>query len=120
MVAKSRSASSNKWGQIKASTTGGVVELPALISWAFFFTGSFLVSIPVLIYNQLIEGYWFGPQTFCSESFPSVYHERAFILYNFLAVYLLPLLTILVCYSAMLYQMGHPTVAPADNHAQVL
>ncbi|KAM3856097.1 kiSS-1 receptor [Vipera latastei] len=81
--------------------------------------GSFLVSIPVLIYNQLIEGYWFGPQTFCSESFPSVYHERAFILYNFLAVYLLPLLTILVCYSAMLYQMGHPTVAPADNHVQV-
>ncbi|XP_070593038.1 kiSS-1 receptor [Erythrolamprus reginae] len=82
--------------------------------------GSFLVSIPVLIYNRLIEGYWFGPQTFCSESFPSVYHERAFILYNFLAVYLLPLLTILLCYSAMLYQMGHPTVAPAsDNHYQV-
>ncbi|XP_058018989.1 kiSS-1 receptor [Ahaetulla prasina] len=81
--------------------------------------GSFLVSIPVLVYNQLIEGYWFGPQTFCSESFPSVYHERAFILYNFLAVYLLPLLTILLCYSAMLYKMGHPTVAPADNHYQV-
>ncbi|ETE68978.1 G-protein coupled receptor 54, partial [Ophiophagus hannah] len=81
--------------------------------------GSFLVSIPVFIYNRLIEGYWFGPQTFCSESFPSVYHKRAFILYNFLVVYLLPLLTILLCYSAMLYQMRHPTVAPADNHYQV-
>ncbi|XP_063150196.1 kiSS-1 receptor [Candoia aspera] len=81
--------------------------------------GSFMISVPVLIYNQLIEGYWFGPQTFCSESFPSVYHKRACILYNFLAVYLLPLLTIFLCYSAMLYQMGHATVEPADNHHQV-
>ncbi|XP_019393793.1 PREDICTED: kiSS-1 receptor [Crocodylus porosus] len=82
-------------------------------------SGSFVVSIPVLTYHQLTEGYWFGPQTYCSESFPSVAHEKAFILYNFLAVYLLPLLTICVCYTAMLHQMGHPAVEPAENGYQV-
>uniref|UniRef100_A0A8C4Y9U0 G-protein coupled receptors family 1 profile domain-containing protein n=1 Tax=Gopherus evgoodei TaxID=1825980 RepID=A0A8C4Y9U0_9SAUR len=80
---------------------------------------SFIVSAPVLMYNRLTEGYWFGPQTYCSESFPSASHEKAFILYNFLAVYLLPLLTICICYMAMLYQMGHPTVEPIDNNYQV-
>ncbi|XP_060089117.1 kiSS-1 receptor [Heteronotia binoei] len=80
--------------------------------------GSFIVSTPVLVYNRLTEGYWFGPQTYCSESFPSVTHEKAFILYNFLAVYLLPLLTILLCYTAMLYQMGHPMVEPVDHAYQ--
>uniref|UniRef100_A0A8D0DQV4 G-protein coupled receptors family 1 profile domain-containing protein n=1 Tax=Salvator merianae TaxID=96440 RepID=A0A8D0DQV4_SALMN len=82
-------------------------------------TGAFVVSTPVLVYNRLTEGYWFGPQTYCSESFPSIYHKRVFILYNFLVVYLLPLLTIVVCYTAMLYQMGRPTVQPADNHGQM-
>ncbi|XP_069601781.1 kiSS-1 receptor [Ranitomeya imitator] len=81
--------------------------------------GSFLVSIPVPIYNKLIEGYWFGPQLYCIESFPSVSHEKAFILYNFLVVYLLPLLTICICYSAMVYQMGRPSVEPADNSYQI-
>ncbi|XP_029469314.1 kiSS-1 receptor isoform X2 [Rhinatrema bivittatum] len=80
---------------------------------------SFLVSIPVPIYNQLTQGNWFGPQTYCSESFPSISHEKAFILYNFLAVYLLPLLTICVCYTAMVFQMGHSAVEPADNNYQV-
>nr|XP_056723712.1 kiSS-1 receptor [Euleptes europaea] len=80
--------------------------------------GSFIVSTPVLVYNRLIEGYWFGLQTYCSESFPSVAHEKAFILYNFLVVYLLPLLTILICYTAMLCQMGRPTVEPADHTYQ--
>lgn len=73
----------------------------------------------MLTYHRLMEGYWFGPQTYCSESFPSAAHEKAFILYNFLAVYLLPLLTICVCYTAMLYQMGHPAVEPAENGYQV-
>ncbi|KAL8177697.1 UNVERIFIED_CONTAM: G-protein coupled receptor 54 [Gekko kuhli] len=81
--------------------------------------GSFVASTPVLIYNRLTEGYWFGPQTYCSESFPSAAHEKAFILYNFLAVYLLPLLIILLCYTAMLYQMGRPMVEPADHASQV-
>ncbi|CAM4700707.1 kiSS-1 receptor [Caretta caretta] len=80
---------------------------------------SFIISTPVLMYNRLTEGYWFGPQTYCSESFPSASHKKAFILYNFLAVYLLPLLTICVCYMGMLYHMGHPTVEPVDNNYQV-
>ncbi|XP_054835660.1 kiSS-1 receptor [Eublepharis macularius] len=82
--------------------------------------GSFVVSTPVLVYNRLTKGYWFGPQTYCSEAFPSITHERAFILYNFLVVYLLPLLTILLCYTAMLYQMGRPTVEPVDQAYQGL
>ncbi|XP_042297838.1 kiSS-1 receptor [Sceloporus undulatus] len=81
--------------------------------------GSFVISTPVLFYNRLTEGYWFGPQTYCSESFPSFSHKRAFIVYNFLAVYLLPLFTILLCYMAMLYRMGRPTVEPSDNHYQM-
>ncbi|XP_038627695.1 kiSS-1 receptor [Tachyglossus aculeatus] len=80
--------------------------------------GSFIVSSPVPVYNQLTEGYWFGPQTYCIESFPSPLYEKAFILYNFLIVYLLPLLTICICYAAMLYQMGRPTVDPVDNNFQ--
>ncbi|XP_072834858.2 kiSS-1 receptor [Pogona vitticeps] len=81
--------------------------------------GSFLVSIPVLMYNQLTEGYWFGPQTYCSESFPSIHHQQAFILYNFLAVYLFPLLTLLLCYAAMIHQMGRPAIEPANHPCQV-
>ncbi|XP_068127331.1 kiSS-1 receptor [Hyperolius riggenbachi] len=81
--------------------------------------GSFIVSIPVPIYYQLIEDYWFGPQMYCIETFPSVHYEKAFILYNFLMVYLLPLLTISICYSAMVYHMGRPAVEPIDNSYQV-
>ncbi|XP_041086594.1 G-protein coupled receptor 54-like [Polyodon spathula] len=81
--------------------------------------GSFLVSIPVPMYHRITKGEWFGPQTYCTEHFPSISHEKAFILYNFLAVYLLPLVTICVCYTAMLFQMGHPTVEPSDNNYQL-
>ncbi|XP_043909735.1 kiSS-1 receptor [Protopterus annectens] len=81
--------------------------------------GSFLVSIPVPMYHKIMTGCWFGPQTYCTEAFPSITHEKAFILYNFLAVFLLPLVTICICYTAMLYQMGHPTVEPVDNNHQI-
>ncbi|XP_007906481.1 G-protein coupled receptor 54 [Callorhinchus milii] len=81
--------------------------------------GSFVVSIPVPIYQKIQSGYWFGPQVYCSESFPSAVHEKAFILYNFLAVYLLPLVTICVSYTGMLHQMGRPVVEPIDNNYQV-
>ncbi|XP_028569087.2 kiSS-1 receptor [Podarcis muralis] len=87
---------------------------------ASIWVGSFAISTPVLVYNQLTEGYWFGPRTYCSETFPSITHQRAFILYNFLVVYLLPLLTILLCYTAMLYQMGRPTVETSENQVQQL
>uniref|UniRef100_A0A670KIV7 G-protein coupled receptors family 1 profile domain-containing protein n=1 Tax=Podarcis muralis TaxID=64176 RepID=A0A670KIV7_PODMU len=87
---------------------------------ASIWVGSFAVSTPVLVYNQLTEGYWFGPRTYCSETFPSVTHERAFILYNFLVVYLLPLLIILLCYTAMLYQMGRPPVETSENQVRQL
>uniref|UniRef100_UPI00398E4EE0 G-protein coupled receptor 54-like isoform X1 n=1 Tax=Pristiophorus japonicus TaxID=55135 RepID=UPI00398E4EE0 len=81
--------------------------------------GSFIVSIPVAMYQKIQNGYWFGPQVYCSESFPSASHEKAFILHNFLAVYLLPLVTICVSYTAMLHQMGRPSVEPIDNNYQV-
>ncbi|XP_018614543.1 KISS1 receptor b [Scleropages formosus] len=81
--------------------------------------GSFGLSVPVAMYQRLETGYWFGPQTYCTESFPSVIHQQAFILYTFVAVYLLPLLTICACYAFMLKRMGRPVVEPTDNNYQV-
>ncbi|XP_048855139.1 KISS1 receptor b [Brienomyrus brachyistius] len=81
--------------------------------------GSFVLSVPVAMYQKLDVGYWFGPQTYCTESFPSVLHQQAFILYTFLAVYLLPLLTICFCYAFMLKRMGQPVVEPTDNNYQL-
>ncbi|XP_062868425.1 G-protein coupled receptor 54-like [Trichomycterus rosablanca] len=81
--------------------------------------GSFLVSLPVPLYTKTLTGEWYGPQVFCTESFPTSTHRKVFILYNFLAVYLLPLVTICVCYLVMLYQMGRPAVEPIDNNYQL-
>ncbi|KAG7481115.1 hypothetical protein MATL_G00063370 [Megalops atlanticus] len=81
--------------------------------------GSFGLSVPVAVYQKIDSGYWYGPQTYCTESFPSAHHQRAFILYTFLAVYLLPLVTICVCYAFMLKRMGQPAVEPTDNSYQV-
>ncbi|XP_030622144.1 KISS1 receptor b [Chanos chanos] len=81
--------------------------------------GSSLLSVPVAVYQRLEPGYWFGPQTYCTEAFPSPRHQRAFILYSFLAVYLLPLVTICLCYALMLKRMGQPTVEPTDSNYQL-
>ncbi|KAM4809825.1 G-protein coupled receptor 54-like [Rhinophrynus dorsalis] len=81
--------------------------------------GSFVLSIPFAMYQKLSTGYWYGPQTYCIEAFPTVLHQKAFILYTFLAVYLLPLITICVCYAFMLKRMGRPVVEPIDNNYQV-
>lgn len=53
------------------------------------------------------------------ERFPSKTHERAFILYQFIAAYLLPVLTISFCYTLMVKRVGQPTVEPIDNNYQV-
>ncbi|XP_058881208.1 G-protein coupled receptor 54-like [Acipenser ruthenus] len=81
--------------------------------------GSFVLSVPVAAYQTLDTGYWYGPQTYCIEAFPSVYHQKTFILYTFLIVYLLPLVTICVCYAFMLKRMSRPVVEPSDNNYQV-
>ncbi|OCT97930.1 G-protein coupled receptor 54 [Xenopus laevis] len=81
--------------------------------------GSLVLSVPFAMYQKLSSGYWYGPQTYCIEAFPTVLHQKAFILYTFLAVYLLPLLTICVCYAFMLKRMGRPVVEPIDNNYQV-
>ncbi|XP_051807164.1 KISS1 receptor b isoform X2 [Acanthochromis polyacanthus] len=81
--------------------------------------GSLLLSIPVAIYQRLEDGYWFGPQTYCTEVFPSARLQRAFIIYSFLAVYLLPLLTITACYVFMLKRMGQSSVNPIDSSYQL-
>ncbi|XP_044053317.1 KISS1 receptor b isoform X2 [Siniperca chuatsi] len=81
--------------------------------------GSLLLSIPIAVYQRLEAGYWFGPQTYCSEVFPSARLQRAFIIYSFLAVYLLPLLTITACYTFMLKRMGQPSVNPIESSYQL-
>uniref|UniRef100_A0A4W5K9T3 KISS1 receptor b n=1 Tax=Hucho hucho TaxID=62062 RepID=A0A4W5K9T3_9TELE len=82
--------------------------------------GSLLLSVPIALYQRLEEGCWFGPQTYCSEVFPSARLQRAFILYSFLAVYLLPLITICFCYAFMIKRMGQPSVQPTDSNYQVV
>lgn len=86
-----------------------------MLSWA----GSFILSTPILIYQRIEEGYWYGPRQYCMERFPSKAHERAFILYQFIAAYLLPVLTISFCYTLMVKRVGQPTVEPVDNNYQV-
>ncbi|KAG9350748.1 hypothetical protein JZ751_024637 [Albula glossodonta] len=81
--------------------------------------GSFLVSVPVPMYSKTMVGEWYGPQVYCTESFPTLFHKKAFILYNFLAVYMLPLVTICICYTFMLHHMGRTTVEPAENNHQL-
>ncbi|XP_075391248.1 kiSS-1 receptor [Tenrec ecaudatus] len=71
--------------------------------------GSAAVSAPVLALHRLSP----GPRTYCSEAFPSRALERAFALYNFLALYLLPLLATCACYGAMLRHLGRAAVSPA-------
>ncbi|KAL3975513.1 pre-mRNA-processing factor 17 [Sarotherodon galilaeus] len=82
--------------------------------------GSLILSIPVAVYKRLEVGYcWFGPQTYCSDVFPSAHLQRAFTIYSFLAVYLLPLLTITAYYVIMLKQMGRPSVNPTGSGYQL-
>nr|XP_036873921.1 kiSS-1 receptor isoform X3 [Manis javanica] len=79
--------------------------------------GSATVSAPVLVLHRLTP----GPRTYCSEAFPSRALERAFALYNLLALYLLPLVATCVCYGAMLRHLGRAAVrpGPADSARQV-
>ncbi|KAM5230818.1 kiSS-1 receptor isoform 2-T2 [Hipposideros larvatus] len=78
--------------------------------------GSAAVSAPVLALHRLSP----GPQIYCSEAFPSRALERAFALYNLLALYLLPLVATCACYGAMLRHLGRAAVrpAPADSALQ--
>lgn len=73
--------------------------------------GSATVSAPVLTLHRLSS----GPPTYCSEAFPSRALERAFALYNLLALYVLPLLVTCACYGAMLRHLGRAAVRPAPT-----
>lgn len=75
------------------------------------------MSAPVLALHRLSP----GPRTYCSEVFPSRALERAFALYNLLALYLLPLVATCACYGAMLRHLGRAALspAPADSTRQV-
>ncbi|XP_053753011.1 LOW QUALITY PROTEIN: kiSS-1 receptor [Panthera pardus] len=78
--------------------------------------GSATMSAPVLALHRLSP----GPRTYCSEVFPSRALERAFALYNLLALYLLPLVATCACYGAMLRHLGRTAVSPgaADGALQ--
>uniref|UniRef100_A0A3B4YU23 KISS1 receptor a n=1 Tax=Seriola lalandi dorsalis TaxID=1841481 RepID=A0A3B4YU23_SERLL len=91
----------------------------AMIVSICIWIGSFILSTPILMYQRIEEGYWYGPRQYCMERFPSKTHERAFILYQFIAAYLLPVLTISFCYTLMVKRVGQPTVEPVDNNYQV-
>ncbi|KAK9973981.1 hypothetical protein ABG768_022094 [Culter alburnus] len=80
---------------------------------------SLLLSVPIALYQHTESSFWFGPQTYCTEAFPSLIHKRAYILYSFLAVYLLPLITICMCYTFMIKRMGQATVEPVHGCNQL-
>ncbi|XP_067876903.1 G-protein coupled receptor 54-like [Heterodontus francisci] len=80
--------------------------------------GSFILSVPMAMYHRIEWGYWYGLQSYCIEAFPTESQQKAFIVYTFLAVYLLPLVTICVCYTIMLKRVGRPMVEPIDNNYQ--
>nr|XP_005168713.1 KISS1 receptor b isoform X1 [Danio rerio] len=80
---------------------------------------SSLLSVPIALYQHTESSYWFGPQTYCTETFPSVIHKRVYLLYSFLAVYLLPLITICMCYTFMLKRMAQATVQPVQGCNQI-
>ncbi|XP_077888467.1 kiSS-1 receptor isoform X2 [Ictidomys tridecemlineatus] len=90
----------------------------ALVVSLSIWVGSAAVSAPVLALHRLSP----GPRTYCSEAFPSRTLERAFALYNLLALYLLPLLATCACYGAMLRHLGRAAVrpAPTDGTLQAL
>lgn len=75
------------------------------------------MSAPVLALHRLSS----GPHIYCSEAFPSRALERAFALYNLLALYLLPLVATCACYGAMLRHLGRAAgrPGPADSALQV-
>ncbi|OCT84904.1 G-protein coupled receptor 54 [Xenopus laevis] len=95
--------------------TPKVAMLVSICIWI----GSLLLSTPIIPYQKIQKGYWYGPRTYCIEQFPSDIMKKVCILYQFLAVYLLPLLTICLCYSLMLKRVGRPVVEPTDNNYQV-
>ncbi|XP_052319708.1 G-protein coupled receptor 54-like [Oncorhynchus keta] len=91
----------------------------AMIVSICIWIGSFILSTPIFMYQRIEEGYWYGPRHYCMERFPSKTLERAFILYQFIAAYLLPVITISFCYTLMLKRVGQPSVEPVDNNYQV-
>ncbi|XP_047563595.1 kiSS-1 receptor isoform X3 [Lutra lutra] len=78
--------------------------------------GSAAVSAPVLALHRLSP----GPRTYCNEVFPSRALERAFVLYNLLALYLLPLAATCACYGAMLRHLGRPAATDSSLQGQLL
>ncbi|XP_004778162.3 LOW QUALITY PROTEIN: kiSS-1 receptor [Mustela putorius furo] len=78
--------------------------------------GSAAVSTPVLALHRLSP----GPRTYCNEVFPSRALERAFALYNLLALYLLPLAATCACYGAMLRHLGRPAATDSSLQGQLL
>ncbi|CAD7685905.1 unnamed protein product [Nyctereutes procyonoides] len=89
----------------------------ALVVSLGIWVGSATVSAPVLALHRLSP----GPRTYCSEAFPSRALERAFALYNLLALYLLRLAATCACYGAMLRHLGRTAARPAatDGALQV-
>nr|XP_032822082.1 G-protein coupled receptor 54-like isoform X2 [Petromyzon marinus] len=82
--------------------------------------GSLVMSLPMALYHKTDTKEWYGPKTYCFDAFPSVPHEHAFVLYSFVLVYMLPLVTISVCYSIMIKKIGRPAVEPQDDNVQML
>ncbi|XP_066301850.1 G-protein coupled receptor 54-like [Branchiostoma lanceolatum] len=77
--------------------------------------GSFLLSVPVAIYTQLVEGFWYGPQVYCQEQWPSQQAELGYNIYTVLISYVIPLLISATSHTLIVCSLYNNSVQPVQN-----
>ncbi|XP_078573068.1 G-protein coupled receptor 54-like [Branchiostoma floridae x Branchiostoma japonicum] len=77
--------------------------------------GSFLLSVPVAIYTQLVEGFWYGPQVYCQEQWPSPQAELGYNIYTILISYVIPLLISATSHTLIVCSLYKNSVQPLQN-----
>ncbi|KAI8489959.1 receptor [Branchiostoma belcheri] len=78
--------------------------------------GSFLLSLPIAFFMQVLERDWYGRKLFCMEEFPSEDEFRAYIIYTVLISYVIPLTTSVVSHCLILRYLA--TMAVTTSVAQ--
>ncbi|XP_019630268.1 PREDICTED: G-protein coupled receptor 54-like [Branchiostoma belcheri] len=86
------------------------------ITTAIIWAGSFLLSLPIAFFMQVLERDWYGRKLFCMEEFPSEDEFRAYIIYTVLISYVIPLTTSVVSHCLILRYLA--TMAVTTSVAQ--
>ncbi|XP_078659613.1 G-protein coupled receptor 54-like [Branchiostoma floridae x Branchiostoma belcheri] len=86
-------------------------------------TGSLLLSLPVAVYREVVEWYYFGTHYYCMEMWPSKTWERAYMIYTVLISYVVPLLVSLVSFVLIAVQLtktGRPMTSEDPPNSQLV